>query len=317
MEQLNAEQTRFLIEHGRRLGLYTGMALSRLPLPPRQRLMGAWLVEESYTLLYAPRGLGKTQFLLGAAIALAKGQDFLGYHVPEPVRVLVMDGEMSPAELKERLHVLSNGDVPSDNLLVISTMLAERPWGLLNDYDERRELMEVITAFKPQVVMLDNKSCLFDVSRENDAESWQEVSEWLGLLVKARKAVILAHHTGKNGTQRGTSFAEGRPTAMIRLKAPPEGVSKDGTRFVLDFEKARHFYGPDAQSLSVSLSTANGQAVWDAKPIKLVDERVEQAKALAAEGVSQRDISKQLGVGLGTVNRLLKNDDITTAFNTG
>jgi putative DNA primase/helicase len=43
------------------------------------------------------------------------------------------------------------------------------------------------------------------VGRENEAESWSPVADWVLHLRRRGIAVILIHHGGKNGQQRGTS----------------------------------------------------------------------------------------------------------------
>jgi len=69
-------------------------------------------------MVFAKRGLGKTWFGLTLALAVARGEDFLSYAVPQPRRVLYIDGEMTLAELKERLDDLDGPH--TDDLLFLS-----------------------------------------------------------------------------------------------------------------------------------------------------------------------------------------------------
>ncbi|NBV54635.1 MAG: helix-turn-helix domain-containing protein, partial [Proteobacteria bacterium] len=67
------------------------------------------------------------------------------------------------------------------------------------------------------------------------------------------------------------------------------------------------FYGDDAKPMLVELTTNEAGAVWTAKPCSEPStEKQAEAKALQQQGLSQRQIAEKLGVGLGSVNRMLK-----------
>jgi hypothetical protein len=54
------------------------------------------------------------------------------------------------------------------------------------------------------LIILDNLSCLLRTGKENDAESWQIIQSWILNLRAQGKSVLLIHHQGKSGTQRGS-----------------------------------------------------------------------------------------------------------------
>lgn len=295
----------FLDEHGERLGLYRADAFCKLQLPPREEFMGKFLVGGSLTMVAAPRGLGKSLFAMGLAVALAKGEDFIGYEVPRHRSVLYLDGEMHPKELQNRLEFLGASSLP--NLFTISLPHAGYPWGHLNELDDQQEVIEIIRRIKPAVVVLDNKSTLFSLKRENEAGSWEEAQQWLLLLRKMGIAVILIHHTGKNGAQRGSSMHEVILDTSIMLElAADEASSNEETKFVMRFTKARHFFGEAAKPKLVKLSTQNKRAVWDFSTPQVGHEQAQEAIELHRQGWTQRKIAAQLGVGVGTVNRWLQ-----------
>jgi hypothetical protein len=297
----------YLAEHGERLGLYRGPDFLALPLPPRSSILGPWLIEQSLTMLYAERGLGKSLLMLGMALAVAKGEGFLGFPAGPASSVLYVDGEMPPRELQQRLGQLAPSGVP-DNLFTLSATHAGEAWADLSDPYGRFQLLEIIREVQPKVLVLDNKSTLIPPSRENDADSWVELQKWFINLRQMGLAVVLVHHSGKNGLQRGTSLTEVVLDTIIKLqKPPPTDKPADGARFVLTYEKNRHFYGQDAQPMLVELTTAANQATWQALPyVGPSIEKVEQAKALQGQGLSQRAIAEQMGVALGTINSWLK-----------
>lgn len=79
-------------------------------LPQRQFLLDPLMTTKTLTLLYGPRGLGKTFVALGIAWAVASGDGFLGWRAARPSRVVYLDGEMAAAEMRDRLGLF--GPVP-------------------------------------------------------------------------------------------------------------------------------------------------------------------------------------------------------------
>ena len=69
-----------------------------------------------------------------------------------------------------------------------------------------------------KVLFLDNLSCLFSGVKENDADAWESVLQWLLTLRRHRIAVVFVHHSGRNKeTMRGTSRREDAAFWVIRL----------------------------------------------------------------------------------------------------
>jgi hypothetical protein len=56
-----------------------------------------------------------------------------------------------------------------------------------------------------EVVFVDNISTLVRSGKENEAEGWLPVQSWVLRHRRAGRAVVLLHHAGKGGAQRGTS----------------------------------------------------------------------------------------------------------------
>jgi putative DNA primase/helicase len=306
MNILDLSPEEYLQEVGERLGLFAGPEFLALPLPERKPILGPWLVEQSLTMLCAEAGLGKTRFLLGMALAVAKGEPFLDYPAGPPQPVLYIDGEMPARELQDRLNSLGKGDVPK-NVYLLSGAKAFDPWLDFNDDFARFQVEEAVIKLKPKVVIFDNKSTLIPPMKENDAESWVEIQRWFIKLRERGLAVVLVHHTGKNGLQRGSSMHEVVLDTSIMLKKPLDGVRPlDGLRFVLTFTKHRHFYGKDAEAKLVTLSNQEGQGVWAVGSVPEANQKAQQARELSATGMTQREIAETIGVSVGSVNTYLK-----------
>ena len=77
--------------------------------PPRENLLSPWLPRRGLTMLYGPRGLGKTHFALGIAAAVAGGGQFLRWSSPNPASVLYVDGEMPGGMLADWFAQALNG----------------------------------------------------------------------------------------------------------------------------------------------------------------------------------------------------------------
>src|SRR5262249_15058735 len=89
-----------------------------------------------------------------------------------------------------------------------------------------------------KVLILDNLSTLASGMRENEADSWELVNNWLLDLRRRKIAVIIIHHAGRSGEMRGTSKREDNVFWIIALDdAKKNAEDKRGARFVSRFTK--------------------------------------------------------------------------------
>lgn len=80
----------------------TSSGLLSARFPPSAQLLSPWLLSQSLSMIFAPRGIGKTHVSLGIAHALGTAGEFLGWQAPDPVGVLFLDGEMPGSDLRHR-----------------------------------------------------------------------------------------------------------------------------------------------------------------------------------------------------------------------
>ena len=80
-----------------------------LDIPHREMLLHPILPEKGLSMLYAPRGIGKTLLALSIGLAVASGSNLLRWSSPRARRVLYVDGEMTMADLQERLRQIAVG----------------------------------------------------------------------------------------------------------------------------------------------------------------------------------------------------------------
>jgi hypothetical protein len=272
-------------------------------LPPRENLMAPWLPRAGLAMIHAPRGIGKTHFALGVAWAVAGGGRFLRWETPNGAfRVLLLDGEMPGAILQERLQRVVSGGLkpPLQEYLKIAAADLHRD-GLPDLADPVAQGFYADIIADADLIVADNISTLCRGYKENDADSWAPIQSWCLAQRRQNKSVLLVHHDGKNGGQRGTSKKEDPLDTVIGLRRPPDYQAAQGARFEIHFEKNRGFYGPDAEPFEACLVGEH----WQESAIKSGDD-VATLRTLKASGLSIREISDRTGVPRSTVHRHLE-----------
>ncbi len=89
---------------------------------------------------------------------------------------------------------------------------------------------------------------------------------------------------------------------VIELKRPKDYEPEDGARFEVHFTKNRGLSGEDAAPIEAKMTTDGlGRAHWEVN--NLGDQLTEKILEMAADGMSERDIAKELGVSKSTVHR--------------
>jgi hypothetical protein len=206
--------------------------------------------------VYAPRGLGKTWFTETWALVAATGTSALGFSAPEPCRVLRIDGEMAAEELQSRQGQLTFAlnIQNTDNLTIVA---ADWQDGFLPRLDtpEGQAAVEPFVAAS-DLIVIDNRSTLFDPEAEKDPVAWQPVQDWLLSLRRRGKAVVLVHHSNRQGGARGHSKPEDVMNLLVKLTRPDDYRADQGARFRVEFEKARGAYGEAVAPFTAQLTTA-------------------------------------------------------------
>src|SRR5262249_3310327 len=219
-----------------------------MDIPRREMLLANILPMKGLMMIYSRRGVGKTHMSVGIAVAAASGGTFLRWSAPAPRRVLLIDGEMPLVTLQERLAAAvaaSNKEPPDASYLRL--IAADYQEDGIPDLStaEGIEAIEPFIADGVDLVILDNLSTLCRSGKENESESWGPVQEWLLALRRRGISVVIIHHAGKNGAQRGTSKREDVLDTVINLVHPDDYQPDQGARFEIHFEKLRGFVGDD------------------------------------------------------------------------
>ena len=278
-----------------------------LKIKPREMLLAPIVPQKGLVMLYASRGTGKTLIALGIAYAVATGTKFLKWTAPKPRRVLLIDGEMPAADLQTRLASLVAGATEtvanSGSLNILcGDLIEEGGIGNLASIEIQAELDRWLDGI--DLLILDNLSSLTAVIRDNDAESWGPIQEWLLRLRRRGISVLIVHHAGKGGQQRGTSRREDVLDTSISLRRPEDYAPTEGARFEVHIEKGRGIHGQDAKPFEAKMEECNGTAIWAMREIADVNEA--RIKALMDDGLSVREIADETGIPKSTVHRTKK-----------
>ena len=274
-------------------------------LPQRKYLLLPILPKQGLAMLYAVRGIGKTLLALGIAIAVTTGGSFLRWRAPERRRVLYIDGEMPAVTMQERLNFLLSGSKtqPEEGFLrIVTPDMQDGPMPDLSTAEGQAAIEPFLADV--DLVVLDNLSSLCRNSQENLGDAWVTIQSWLLDLRRRGITVLIVHHAGKSGGQRGTSRREDVLDTVINLRRPNDYEPSQGARFEVHLEKGRDIFGEIAEPFEAALDTRDGKAVWHV--CEIVDETLEQSRPLFNSGKSVRQVAKELGVSKSAAGRLRK-----------
>jgi putative DNA primase/helicase len=274
-----------------------------IPLP--NMLVDPIIPEQGITMLYAPRGIGKTYLSLSLAYIAAGGKSILDgkWIASQENKVVFVDGEMPAGRLQYRLKGLirSVGPLSQRGLLTIITPdLQEMGIPDLSTPVGKKLIEEHLDGAK--LLVLDNQSCLFRSGRENESASWDNIQEWFLDLRRRGISVLLIHHANKDGQQRGTSKKEDVMDTVIALRRPADYDPSEGARFEVHYEKARNFYGESAEPFEAQLKEQDDRYFWIVKELA-EDSETQMIMELYQQGLNHRAISKQTGLSESTVYR--------------
>jgi len=277
-----------------------------LNIPARELLLDPILPERSLSMLYAPRGVGKTLLALSIGLAIAGGTQILRWSAPRQRKVLYVDGEMPIISLQERIRTLSASVgcavIPNDGFRLLAADNVENGINL-SDEEGQRTLDPLLNDV--DLLILDNLSTLCPNRSESASEGWTPIQGWLLSLRRRGISVLLIHHAGLNGRQRGTSRREDALDVVIALKRPEDYSPEHGVRFEVHFEKQRNRVEAEvAVPFEVKLeSTAESTAVrWTSCEIK--PPLLKRAVELFEAGLTVREVAANLRISKSEAGRL-------------
>jgi len=177
-----------------------------MELPERGFLLHPVIPTQGIVILYAPRGIGKTFAALSMSLAVAGGLSLYNWRASKGNKVLYVDGEMPAVAMQERLNALACGmaapELAMQNLSLLTPDMQTRSMPDLSTTEGQRSLEPFLHGVN--LLVLDNLVTLCRTGKENESQSWQPMQSWLLDLRRRGIAVLLVHHAGKSGDQRGS-----------------------------------------------------------------------------------------------------------------
>lgn len=269
-------------------------------IPPRQPILiegeAVLFYGQSINQILAWRGVGKTNFALGLAGALAAGGNILGFQARDPRRVLYLDGELPLAQLQERVRAFVAPE-HRRNVQLFSPEMLKSPRGLnlvsQKDFDS---LMRLVEKQQTEVIFLDSQATLMN-GDSNKSDFQEQRMDVLRALRWAGLCVIEMHHVGKTGLQRGISKNDDILDVQMYLKKPKDWEPEDGLEFEVAYEKIRH-----SAHLDSNYKVRLVDGVWS----KLAADEVALVGEMVTKGKQMREIAKELKTSKSRVHRLYK-----------
>ncbi|SPD74180.1 conserved hypothetical protein [uncultured Desulfobacterium sp.] len=282
----------------------------QLDIPERKALLHPWLKESAMILGVGDRGCGKSFFALGICDAVTKESSFGAWECKRSVPSLFLDGEMTTQDVADRIKGLRLDTARQNPLYVYSDAYANQhglPRAHLANESWRVKMKSILIAKHVKLWVIDNLASLASGLDENSKKEWDPINQWLLELRFAGITTLMLHHTGKSGTQRGTSAREDNIDISFTLKRPSDYTPEDGAKFIVHFTKAR-VSTKDLQLIADTqfklLEDETGVYSWD-----FGDVRKENRLAvleMISEGMDQKTICDTLGLSKGYVSKVKK-----------
>lgn len=293
--------------------------LLSLNLPPPKQMIGNLVCEGTLGVISAQKGVGKTFFSLGLALAAAGGKEFLGHAVETPIDVLYVDGEMSAYDMGRRCTEMGNGMglTPAD-FKRLHILNPDMPGGIMPKLNtpEARAFMDAYLRANPKVrlVIFDNFACLVrkDGQDTYGATAWTDVND---LLMGCRRlnvaALVVAHH-GKDSDRGARGASEATDIVDLSISLTTGEMSETHTNVSVKYDKARHLTPAEKQSFVASLGKdPNGPGLlWTRSGQPPLRERIVE---LLLAKMPPGDVAKELGCNRPYVYQIKRDMDTDKA----
>lgn len=260
------------------------------------------------TMIYSPSGVGKSFYVIGIAVAIAGGGEFIGYNAPKPKKVLYIDGEMSKWQLQTRIKASlsdNNIDMVYKNLYIANRELSEYLFPDLGNKEHISYIHKEILSNGYDVVIFDNFSTLaLNIEDENSAGSFNPTLELIQELKSSGILPILVHHSNKNGgSYRGTTKIEAIFSNIISLEKSNNVDLSIGAGFRVKFTKNRNEFSEYTEPRTVQLVKHSG---WTSITTDddIEDKILKELVKCIYE--SQQQIAEALGISTSAVSKAKK-----------
>jgi len=200
-----------------------------------------WLPKQAIVMLHGSAGCGKTYVLCDFLYCLSLGRNVAGSEIQQQAKILYIDFELSRFETARRHKQLIKTYGKSDNWYSLNPSFAETDtvytWSLA-DKTFVGDLLETIRDFNSDIVVIDSarSSMLSTGFKENDAESWSPLNDFMLKIRNMGKSVIYIHHDSKAGNYSGSTAS----ITNIDIELHVKKKSKEKTNeIIMDYQLMR------------------------------------------------------------------------------
>ena len=215
--------------------------------PPTPIVNDGLLLNGTILIIVGPPKSKKTFICQNLALSIAAGEDFAGFSIPKPKKVLYSLAEGGYYPNRDRLQKMAK-NMPEKAL--DNFMMSTFSYLPLDEQEPYERMKSLIEQSKPKVLIFD-PLIRFHNADENSASQMSEVFGRLRKLIDDYGiSIILIHHTGKVESKggRGTSAIMGEYDSCITLHT----VNKNITRLNYDM---RHVETPPSNQILFDSNT--------------------------------------------------------------
>lgn len=252
------------------------------------------LTSSSLNEIFAFRGYGKSLFMLALVNILLHGGEVLGFKATGGQKVLLCDGELPPEDLQMRLKKLVGKSAGRLHLMSPHNM-PRHVFPPLSDPDYQARFLEQVDALKPDVIVFDTLSACFKFDT-NDTDLWIIVNQFFIELRNRGICLIVTHHAGKNGTQRGRTDGDDNMDLIMKLDLPKDHLAGQGLNFILSYEKVR------GDSRLTGFQATYSDSEWEI----VIELERESIINMVNDGKSYKVIEVDLGVSSKKISAAVK-----------
>lgn len=196
---------------------YAGDEIQNMPRNPREAVLGSFLTKRLVSTGVGPGGVGKSQYSIAAAVAVAAGLPWDGDVPPEPMPVIIINNEDDLAENGRRMRAAvaaagADWDAVASNIHVADAsrpfVLAERSGAGVRAGKDVEVLVDEIIRTNAGLVIIDPAIEVLHVNENDNVEVKQALTILRDIARKTNCAILVLHHSGKEGA-RGLNAARG------------------------------------------------------------------------------------------------------------
>ena len=294
--------------------------------PPEEWLVEGILRRGGAAIVYGPAGVGKTWFTHSLVLLAAEGRgcsvvdqesgiEVLKAGKREGLKVLLLDGEMTVPQIKDRVLILAealelrkreDGSYPAfDNIEILAKADQDHRAEFVDLADSQwlPRIIEHCRKHEIELVVLDNLSTLSpSLEDENKATAWAPLNNLIIALKRENIATLIVHHAGKQGGYRGSSAIMTTLETAVELQRVEATEGASDARFKVAIEKSRAHGTPAIKGRVLRLK----EGLWCVEVDEFGEGERVAGMVRSMRYATQTELGNALGMSQATVSRILR-----------